>query len=89
MRWWRELKDPGLKCERVGHDPREERTAVFLYPPEHWSRAVADRAVEVETRCRRCRKLFDSKIVERSGIHGLTMPSDRWERLRTNGRIER
>lgn len=85
-RWLSEFFHPSRKCERLGHDMGEVRQRVYLYPAKHWDH-VADDVVEVTPQCRRCRHRGETKIKKRSGLHGLTMSGDRWDTLKSEGRL--
>lgn len=89
-RWFREFGKPALKCARLGHRMAECSIRVFLYPPEgiFRMRHVADRAVEKFQRCRRCGHETEREITDRSGLNGLSMPSEKWDRLEAEGRVE-
>jgi hypothetical protein len=89
-RWLSELGNPGAKCARVGHDLRDHRRRIYLYPSDSWlsSRYVADVASEAWRECRRCGKREEPQIINRRGLTGLSLPAHKWDTLRETGRVE-
>jgi len=74
MRFWNELRNPALKCERVGHKHMmRSRTGMV------WSegRYVADRVEQERDWCPRCGVAHeDWRDISRTGISSWSAPSD-------------
>ena len=87
-RWWREFRQPALKCARLGHAMRVERVRVYLWPSTFWN-SVADTAVEITPVCGRCGLKGETATESRSSLQGLNMPSDDWDTLKEQGRLAR
>ncbi len=87
MRWFQELVNPALRCERLGHKYRKQETAVYLYPSTDWRRGVADEATETTEVCRCCGDRSETIVTARLTLQGLGMASDRWDILRRDGRL--
>lgn len=87
LRWLDELRDPAKKCARLGHKMRRWTVRVYLYPPEYrWSH-VADTGEEAHARCRRCGHVEPVVTTRLGGLNGLSMSSEKWDRLRKDGRV--
>jgi hypothetical protein len=87
MRWLKELLDPALKCQRVGHSPRHQTRGVYERPKYSY-RAVADNVLEQKCACGRCGHVVeDWHEVDRTPLDGLTMPDDLWRKFRADGRL--
>lgn len=96
-RWWRELRNPALKCERLGcHDIRPHLMTGWCLPTEATGlqalRWRLDGAVAIAVRvtflvCRRCK--FDDKVNRHiellHPVHRLGLPAEDWEELRRSG----
>jgi hypothetical protein len=88
-RWWNEFRKPALKCERVGHDVKQERRRYFS-EPKNYRMHVADRCVDGREVCNRCRVIISPwVVVQRTGITSLSMPAEHWEVLREFGTYPR
>ena len=74
MRFWRELRNPELKCERLGHK-RETRTRRGMVLSN--SRYVADRVEQECEWCPRCGVTHNPwRDVSRVGISSWSAPSE-------------
>jgi len=86
MRWWREFWKPELKCERIGHVPRERKRWGTRYPST--MRGVADSVTEKGEICDRCGEVLKPwHEVGRHPIHKLTMDSASWNKLEEEGEL--
>lgn len=86
MRWFDELFNPKLKCERLGHNMQNIATRVYLYPSKSY-RGVADEAIEIVPTCSRCGHTEAMTIKTERTLNGLTMNGDRWDALERDGRL--
>lgn len=90
-RWLRELRNPSLKCERIGHRPVEQVRHGYGYPcrvGSGWLGGVADRITEERTRCTRCGAEIEAWHETDWGIlSGLSMSSESWRLLKRDGRL--
>lgn len=84
FRWFKERRNPGLKCERVGHD---EKTEVRRgYTTSKWG--VADQVYQTRQKCLRCGKgLTEWTEKDRITISNLTIDAEEWRILRQDGEI--
>lgn len=86
--WLKELFDPAVKCERVGHKTRTLTRKTIRWPSESWRRGVADKCKEKLVKCRRCGEvLVDWEVTDRVGLHSLEMNSGMWDNLKEHGLI--
>jgi hypothetical protein len=84
-----EFRKPALKCERLGHDVKQERRRYFS-EPENYRMHVADRCIDGREVCKRCRVVVSPwVVVQRTGIASLSMPVEHWEVLREFGTYPR
>jgi hypothetical protein len=89
MRWWDELRNPALKCERLGHVMRDREVEVFYWPGRGIMSCVATEAVEITPTCVCCGHTEDMRVEIERHLTGLTMPSQQWRQLRREGRLAR
>lgn len=86
-----EMRNPRLKCKRVGHNMRTETYRYYEESSREkdifWLRYVAVRVVYEQQRCVRCGHETSLEEVDRTGLHGLTMSDDMWEKMRREGRV--
>lgn len=88
MRWLREFFRPALKCLRLGHAARFEKRYFYRYPARGF-RSVVDDVTEERQECGRCGEGLSEWVETRySGLQGLSMSSDRWDRLKQDGRLD-
>lgn len=74
-RWWKEMREPGLKCDRIGHKA-ETRTRRGMVRSKSWN-YVADRVEQERLWCPRCGLAHGEwKDISRSGISSWSAPSD-------------
>lgn len=87
LRWWRELRNPKLKCDRIGHDEEFRIQKVRREPTGFSFRTVAEDAIRERKVCRRCHAVLseweDAEIVDR--WNGVTMPTEDWATMKENG----
>jgi len=75
MRFWNELRNPALKCARVGHKTAT-RSRSGMVSSKSWS-YVADRVEKEREWCPRCGQAHtDWRDVSRTGISSWSAPSD-------------
>lgn len=92
-RWWDELRNPELKCERVGHREVEVVERFYELPDPvkdiFHGRFVAIDVTKTVTSCARCGQISVFAVHEevRRGINSLSMPGYRWDRLNRDGWI--
>ena len=87
MRWFREFRNPSLRCERVGHKPVIEWRRGLL-PPKvtGFFGGVADRVRQERHVCARCgAELKAWETTQRRSIDSLSGPSDMFEAIRNGG----
>lgn len=85
-RWFAEARNPALKCARIGHAMRDREYRAYIYPPaSRW--AVADRAWLKQSSCARCNYAEPEHEISRTGLDGLTMDAEKWDRLMRDGRL--
>ncbi len=85
MRWWKELRDPALKCERVGHKYKDSTRRIRREVHEH---RIVCRDYEQQIRtCSRCghRMILGEKEVD--WYTGVTMPQSMWDEIRSKGYV--
>lgn len=84
MRWFREMRQPALKCERLGHDVAVE-TRTGWTSSESWSH-VMDKVRQERRACRRCGAILgDWVTVDRDGFHSVSWPTSMWDEYYANG----
>lgn len=79
MRWWREFKNPALKCERVGHSLGTEVRAGFVKPERADGYSYICMGVtQRRLACIRCRAPMGdwTDSGRRQGFTGFSWPSD-------------
>lgn len=88
MRWWDELQNPALKCERLGHAEVTETQGGMRQPSfQDWRRGVAVRFKEERKVCARCHiELTPPKETEARIIDSWSAPSSIWDTFRAEGR---
>jgi len=85
MRWWRELRDPALKCKRLGHKYREGSRRIRR--ETHEFRSVC---IDYEQRFKECSRCGHWQLLEERELDrytGVSMPSSWWDEMRENGFI--
>jgi len=90
MSWLREFFRPALKCVRLGHcSPKKPTERHFYRYPGRGFRSVADDVTEERDECSRCGEGLTGWVeTHYSGLQGLSMSSDRWNRLKRDGRLD-
>lgn len=95
-RWWREFRNPRLKCERIGHDMKPVTLEGYCQPElvdgargliGMLNGAVAF-GVELKTSvCSRCNHEDESarSFEQCRPIQSLSMSSDRWAQMNRTG----
>jgi len=86
MRFWRELRNPALKCVRIGHKPGIEFRRGYRRPQEH-RYYVCDGVTEERDVCLRCKVALtgDWRQTERQGFTGFSWPKDQADAFRRDG----
>lgn len=85
FRFFREFRNPSLKCERVGHIRIIEEREGYVWPANTPFSHVADSCDQQRVICSRCdQELEPWKETDRSGIHSLSMGSSYWTKLKKN-----
>lgn len=86
MRWWKEFRNPGLKCKRVNfHPERVERRETYR-DPQYRASCIADECTETRVVCGHCGKEISPwTIMRRRGIQGLEMSRAKWDEIRDKG----
>ena len=86
LRFFRELREPMLKCERLGHKFRDQ-VETGLVSPADYRRGVADSIKRRRCFCTRCgfKKPDDWYVVERKPIQNLSMPAEHFAELDNTG----
>lgn len=91
MRWWREFRNPALKCERLGHAMRDVAFSGYCLPGRnglsYYYHAVAVRVKVTFHVCRRCKweDTAKKKIEDHGSIQRLGMSSSDWRELEETG----
>jgi len=92
FRWYRELRNSKLKCERKGHDWIERVRRGYEMPSQGkkiMGGYVADRIKQIRTECQRCKTSHPEKgtweTVHRSGLDGLSLPTSKHITLEETG----
>lgn len=88
MRFFKELFNPALKCERLGHKPVVEWRKGYTNPTSSdWDRyrVVVHRSTQEQVCCARCKKADPWETVKKEGIHGLTAPQSTWDAINAGG----
>ena len=90
MRWWREFRNPILKCQRLGLcKPRTTTFSGYRLPVgELERRYVAFRESGTVMKCSRCGLELDRNVTESEALDGLTLDTDVYAKLRKNGRVD-
>jgi len=84
MRFFDEWKNPALKCERVGHIAETKQRRGFTWSGKYG--CVADSVSQRRAVCRTCGKeLSEWEDTHRSGLNGLSMPSEHMRILDEHG----
>ena len=86
MRWIKELFNPTLKCQRLGHQHSTETIDGFSRPPIDDRRNVVVKAKKIPDSCRRC-GIIHSTEIEKSwkGFNSVSWPSYMWDELEKEG----
>ncbi len=92
MRWWDELRNPALKCARLGHTEIEQTQRVMRQPgwAERYS-AVAMKALEMRKICTRCQAVtVGPEEISARPISSWSRPASIAEQFERDGRwVER
>lgn len=84
LRSFKELFNSRLKCERIGHDMKEEQIKVRKKSYE-WREVVADFKA-TRCRCKRCGETTEPTISEKvDWFSSCSMPDSMWEQIREKG----
>lgn len=75
-------------CSRGEHELRTITEKAYRWPGEGYH-SVADKTKETREICRHCDFATEWKILDRSGLNGLTMSGERWDQLKEEGRLRR
>jgi hypothetical protein len=74
MRFWKELRNPALKCERIGHKHATRTRSGMVWSKGHY---VADRVEQECDWCPRCGIAHGEwRDLSRTGISSWSAPSD-------------
>lgn len=86
MRWWKEFRDPSLKCARVGHTERKRYRTGYVRPKD-WGRYICEKVTQEAPCCRRCGLLLGEfqDVGSRQGFTGYSWPSYQAAEFRENG----
>lgn len=87
FRWFREFRNPKLKCERVGHRLAVQWRSGLVHPHRstRW-RSVADRVTEERVTCLCCKEpQSEFVVVKRSSIQGLNAPQSTFTAMDNGG----
>jgi hypothetical protein len=93
IRWWNELRDPRLKCERLGHYDRIETRRIMVTPARSRElghptlRCVAVVLKRVVRRCSCCGKTEVLRHIYDHAVQSLSLPDPDWNQLSTTGEI--
>ena len=87
MRWWKELSNPALKCNRLGHiERREMRSGMRHTTWDERHRGVCIAFKNERTVCRRCGEQLDApKEISARDIDSWSAPESFWEQFREHG----
>lgn len=89
FRWFRELRDPALKCERVGHRLAVLWRRGLVHPHRSSFRSVADNVTQEKVSCTRCGlDHTDWVVVKRSSLQGLSAPQSTYDAMDNGGSWE-
>lgn len=88
MRFWQELRNPKLKCERVGHKNVTQWRQGYMKP--HWNDwdyriTVVNRVYQERRCCLRCGDASEWKITKKTGLNGLTASTQTWDQIDAGG----
>lgn len=87
MRWIREMQNPALKCERLGHRLAVLWRKGLVHPHRstRW-RSVADKVTQEKVACLRCgQDQTDWVVVKRSTIQSLSAPQSTYDAMDEGG----
>lgn len=86
FRWWAELRNPTLKCVRLGHALETRKLFIMRQAAERWL-IVTEHEAEF-TRCRRCcyRSGPDNETYSK-GFHSCQLPNETWRTMDTQGYV--
>ncbi len=87
MIWLKEIFNPALKCDRVGHSKTVPCSYVIIMRPNGGWRKVADEYIITEYVCRRCRKAIFAKLEFVGGIQSLSLPASEMREFEHRGWI--
>jgi hypothetical protein len=88
VRWWSELRNPALRCERVGHDRAGEWRRGYMPGRGGWMGGVAVRVRHEREVCKRCGVETEPwRPVEGQSktISSLTTSEDNWDKIGAGG----
>lgn len=90
MNWFKEWRNPALKCERLGHVMVEQKYRVYKEPEHFMDRHVAEDHEMTRQDCSRCSHT-DEDSKEFKGVGGyitsLTMSNTAWDIMRERGYV--
>lgn len=85
--FWRELRNPALKCKRVGHKDVTDRVKIRRESRER-GEVVADYMADI-TKCSRCGRELPPENEEKvDWFNRCSMPSPMWDEMRGNGFVK-
>ena len=89
IRLIKELFNPSLKCERVGHDLKERQYKISR-KAEYWRNAVLEQLIETESYCKRCHvALFSNPELEYwRSVQSVSANESWWLKLKRQGYIK-
>lgn len=86
LRFFKELFNSRLKCERVGHNEKETKIKIRMKDPDRWGLWVVVDYYRHSYKCKRCGEAtkpdFDTYI---EGFSKCSMPSYMWDEMREKG----
>jgi len=86
MRWWREFRNPTLKCERLGHSMKARSYQGYEKSTDRWCVAYSVRGKMLF--CSRCGIVQSRTVDDRHAIHSLTLDRFYDDRLHEKGFVE-
>jgi hypothetical protein len=86
MRWWKELRTPRLKCERIGHKTHVAVRRGYRKSRDTFSCYVAESVTQHRICCKRCGETIrDWQDKNVTSLTGLRMSEDAWDVLNDQG----
>lgn len=86
-RWWREMREPKLKCERLGHKRKTYRREGIVKPGTFDFGVVALSVLEECSVCHRCGDHSGWNRIKERGISSLSMPISDMNKLDETGAV--